>query len=383
MKRLLIYFLRAHRELDERGRRRADTGWITKLELAAKSYVELGFNLAQDYSTSQDTAFQDLKEHRTKECIYACYQAAKSEEDFYAAYDLYDTEDTNCPEKYSGKTITWSRKDRIPRPQYPNRVSTKCKRKRRRHGDHELKEEPVIQDTSDDGTEEAEEYTEPQETHYSASFSSSQSSQLPFIPLSTRQRQTSIPSLSRNNISLGSLSSFPVAPQQPASLVATPQTAERQDSWQNIPPQMAIASSISSLDPSLYTSTIGQSGEHTGLYHVSSTPIDVRRSPGVLRRHESLGLQMMDIGCASWNHQVIPTGLPYLQDLTQEQVSYVNMATDTASMSYPTEFHQNQAPLAQCPYNPEHLSDTKHWMGPWNALPVSTRLSPELTFATS
>ncbi|ORY16176.1 hypothetical protein BCR34DRAFT_139120 [Clohesyomyces aquaticus] len=194
VKKLLIFFLRTHRECDERGRRRADTGWIAQLELAAKSYVELGFNLSRDYSTSKDTTFQDLKEQRTKDCIYSCYEAAKSEEDFYAAHALYGVEDTNCPDTYPGKTITWFRKERIPRTHCPNRSSSTSKPKRRRRIDKAPQEQVVNLTVSDDESQEGEECAESQERPIETSAPSPESPPSPpSMPSPDQERHPSTP----------------------------------------------------------------------------------------------------------------------------------------------------------------------------------------------
>ncbi|ORX92422.1 hypothetical protein BCR34DRAFT_258323 [Clohesyomyces aquaticus] len=164
VKRLLIFFFRAHRECDERGRRGDKHSWISDLELAANSYVELGFNLSKDYSTSKDITFQDRKEERTKGCIYSCYGAAKSEEDFYAAHALYGVEDTNCPDTYPGKTITWSRKERIPRLRCPNQSSSTSKTKRQRWTEKITQKQVIDLTVSNDDSQGGEESTESQET---------------------------------------------------------------------------------------------------------------------------------------------------------------------------------------------------------------------------
>jgi hypothetical protein len=92
VRKLLIRLFRAHKEKVEgewlglRG-----TGWTTLLKSEVKSRlepVESDSNLAWNFGV--------------------VLEAAHSEEDWYAGWELYGKADTICPELHGGRSITWS-----------------------------------------------------------------------------------------------------------------------------------------------------------------------------------------------------------------------------------------------------------------------------------
>ncbi|KAF2474109.1 uncharacterized protein BDR25DRAFT_119115 [Lindgomyces ingoldianus] len=369
VRKLLTYLLRAHREF------KGTKDWVGTLQKCAQSYVEVGFKLGKDYSSSIDPTFRKLREERVKSSLEACYEMAKKEEDFYAAYNLYSVEDTDHPEMYGWANITWTRMEKIPRPrQQP---------KRRRCSPSQGLEEDARSTDSEDGSEVDVGHVTLGEPCSSASTTTFQSSLTPPTPPSSCRRYPGMALPISNTTGSIIPSSMGVGATTPAP---NPPTLDRQYTW-TYAPQITISASAPSLDQSAHEHRMDQLKDARVGYSVSADPFSLQQSPNMIRSQDTFKPQSVDISAGSWavphHHQDMPI---YMSGFTSEQLGYPDMRSDPTLVSYPAPLQPNDHLFARSSRmaTTEPPADSRAWIDMWADTQHSAgHFSPDVIYATS